>query len=192
MPTEPSKPAFNIVFVCTGNRFRSPLAAALMEKLAEGLPVVVTSMGTLDLGSLGPLPEAGALASGYGVSLNSHRTRPIRRGSLVDADLVVGFERVHIVTAVIDGGAKAERAFTLPDLVDLLEQGVRPDPTLDPAQRARQAVASAHDGRVGARREAMLEIADPLGQPWSTQEEIARRLSDLTQRLASALFGSSS
>ena len=40
-----------VAFVCTGNRFRSPLAAALLESEAEGLPVEIASLGTLDLGA---------------------------------------------------------------------------------------------------------------------------------------------
>ena len=40
-----------VVFVCTGNRFRSPLAAALFREATSGLPVDVRSMGTSVTGS---------------------------------------------------------------------------------------------------------------------------------------------
>jgi len=50
--------AFRIDFVCTGNRFRSPLAAELLRRAIGGLPVEVASVGTLDLGPLSALPEA--------------------------------------------------------------------------------------------------------------------------------------
>jgi protein-tyrosine-phosphatase len=50
-----SADVFRVAFVCTGNRFRSPLAAALFRSAAEGLPVEVASAGTLDLGGVGAL-----------------------------------------------------------------------------------------------------------------------------------------
>jgi hypothetical protein len=43
-----SDASFEVVFVCTGNRFRSPLAAALFGRATAGLPVSVSSRGTLD------------------------------------------------------------------------------------------------------------------------------------------------
>ena len=38
---------FEVVFVCTGNRFRSPLAESLLRAATEGLPVRVRSLGML-------------------------------------------------------------------------------------------------------------------------------------------------
>ena len=61
MPDNP--PLFSAVFVCTGNRFRSPLAAALLGRIAQGLPVVTASYGTLDVEGLPALPEVVALAA---------------------------------------------------------------------------------------------------------------------------------
>ncbi|MFN2560552.1 MAG: low molecular weight phosphatase family protein, partial [Jatrophihabitans sp.] len=42
--------AFAVLFVCTGNVCRSPLAERLMRaRLAPGLPVAVSSAGTMGL-----------------------------------------------------------------------------------------------------------------------------------------------
>ena len=38
---------FRFVIVCTGNRFRSPLAAAVVEQLVPELPVEVSSLNSL-------------------------------------------------------------------------------------------------------------------------------------------------
>ena len=43
--TEDDRP-FEIVFVCTGNQFRSPLGAAVFEREARGRSVRVSSCGT--------------------------------------------------------------------------------------------------------------------------------------------------
>jgi protein-tyrosine-phosphatase len=169
--------------VCTGNRFRSPLAAALLASEAEGPPVEVASLGTLDLGGEPALPEAVAIARELGLDLSGHRARAIRAGELRDLDLVVGFERKHVVASVVDGGAAIERAFTLPELVGLLDE------VDDPASSARAGIAAAHARRPpGFRDRPLPEIRDPLGLSAVEQREIARELEALVEALAAVLF----
>jgi protein-tyrosine-phosphatase len=171
---------FEVVFICTGNRFRSAIAEALLTRLTEGLPVTVTSAGTLDLGPVGVLPEALELAPGLGVELGEHRARCVRDVDLRDADLVLGFELVHVATAVVDCGAARERSFTLPELVELLPRDVEADG--DP----REAVRRAHEAREPGR---MRELADPLGARPEVFRATAEELRQLVQRLAASLFG---
>src|SRR6185312_16331316 len=104
---------FAIVFVCSGNRFRSPLAEHLMRDATEGLPVRVSSVGTLGIRESPALDEARALAREVGIDLDGHRSRPLRRELVEHADLVLGFERRHVAHAVVDGGVPRERAFTV-------------------------------------------------------------------------------
>ena len=118
--------SFEVVFICTGNRFRSAIAEALTARLTEGLPVEVSSAGTLDLGAVGVLPEALALAPELGVDLSAHRTRCVRDVDLREADLVLGFELTHLATAVVECGAARERTFTLPRAGCAAAAGRRP------------------------------------------------------------------
>jgi protein-tyrosine-phosphatase len=53
-----SEDSFDVVFICTGNRFRSAIAEGLMRRLTEGIAVQTTSAGTLDLGPVGALSLA--------------------------------------------------------------------------------------------------------------------------------------
>ena len=68
---------FDVVVICSGNRFRSPIAEAVLRREAEGLPVRVRSFGTMDLPTGQALPEAIELAPSYGLDLRSHRSRPV-------------------------------------------------------------------------------------------------------------------
>jgi protein-tyrosine phosphatase len=175
--------ALRVAFVCTGNRFRSPLAAALLASETEGLPLEIASVGTLDLGAQPALPEAVELAEELGVDLTAHRARTVASEDLSGYDLVVGFERKHVVSSVVEGGAPIERTFTLPELVGLLREVAEPPPGA-PAR-----IHTAHELRPPGFRNAPLpELPDPLGRSAPEQREIARRLAELVSELRDELF----
>jgi protein-tyrosine phosphatase len=178
----------NVVFLCTGNRFRSPLAAAVFRATAGTAAVHVESFGTLELGRLPALPEAVAAARAAGLDLGAHRARAITPGALADADLVLGFERDHVVSAVIDGRAGRESAFTLPELAELLGQleptGEATSPEVLVARAHALRHESSHDWRPP-------EIPDPLGLDPDAQRAIAARVEEIAATVARALFARS-
>ncbi|MEP7334202.1 MAG: hypothetical protein ABI717_00345 [Actinomycetota bacterium] len=179
---------FRLAFICTGNRFRSPLAAAVAADAVSGLPVSVESAGLLELDGMSALPEAIAAGAVHGVDLGAHRCRRLQPGSLSATDLVVGFERKHVNAAISDGGANVARAFTLPEAVSLLDLVDRP-PDSEPVARARALVRSAHELRGREPRQPQpVEIPDPLGQADALQHRIAESVADLSRRLVAALF----
>jgi protein-tyrosine phosphatase len=176
-----------VVFVCTGNRFRSPLAEHLLRRLAEGLPVRTTSRGTLKLGPVPALPLAVEAGRRFGVDLSAHHATSLEGENLSWADLVLGFERMHVVTAVVDADARREGTFTLPELVGLLEQASYPAET--GMARARAALDAAAELRSLDARRALPEVDDPIGRPAAVAAEIAEQVRGLTERLAAQLFG---
>ncbi len=167
--------AFDVVFVCTGNQFRSPLAAAVFAREIEGLPVRISSCGTAAADGARAFEEAAELGTRLSVDLSSHRSRSL--GRLAHADLVVGFERRHVERAVVDGGATRERTFTLPELVELLEARAAKGPP-------RERLAAVRPGNVLDAP----EIEDPVALARSEQEAIVGQVEDLATRLAVALF----
>lgn len=177
---------FDVVFICTGNRFRSAIGEGILRRLTEGLPVRTTSAGTLDLGPVGVLPEALELAPELDLDLGEHRARCVRDVDLSEADLVLGFEYHHLAAAVTEGGARRERTFTVPELVTLLEQDGAAADGGDPVTGARRAVRRADEARPDGRRP---EIADPLGASAEIFHSTALEVRALTERLAELLFG---
>lgn len=177
---------FDIVFICTGNRFRSVIGEGLMKRLTEGLPVRTTSAGTVDLGPVKALPEALELAPSLDLDLTEHRARYVRNVDLSEADLVLGFEYQHLPAAVTEGGARRERTFTVPELVMLLEEGGTATGGDNLVAEARRAVRRADDARPGGRRP---EIADPFGASPEVFHGTALEVRTLTERLAEMLFG---
>jgi protein-tyrosine phosphatase len=183
--------AFEIVVICTGNRFRSPLAESLLRNAAAtgGLPVRIRSAGTMELGSAAVLEEALEAAGKYGADLSAHRARSLAGEDLSRVDLILGFERSHVATAVIEAAASRERTFTLPHLVSLLDQVSVPERS-DAIERARTAVALADHARASASSPFdMPELHDPIGRSAREQREIASEVHLLTKRLVPLLFG---
>jgi len=87
----------NVLFVCTGNICRSPLAASLLERaLTErALEVTVTSAGT---GAWDGAPASeGAYLVGLerGLDLSGHRARLLTRELVERADLILTMARHH-------------------------------------------------------------------------------------------------
>ncbi|MFN2490993.1 MAG: hypothetical protein ABR529_14925 [Actinomycetota bacterium] len=181
---------FEILFVCTGNRCRSPIAEEQLRRLAGDLPVTVGSVGLLDLGAAPALPEVLEVAGSFGLDLSRHRARHLTGIDLSSVDLVVGLERSHVAAAVVEANVPYDRTFTLKEIVRLLSQ-VRAEPeTSDPADRARAMVALAHDQR---RDEPAFvageDIEDPFGGPRSAYVEMAQTVAQMCRSLMEGLFG---
>lgn len=90
-----------ILFVCTGNTCRSPMAECLMRELAvrEGIA------GEMEILSAGTCASDGAPASGgaqramqrRGLTLRHHRSQTVTRALLDECDLVIGLTAIHIL-----------------------------------------------------------------------------------------------
>jgi protein-tyrosine phosphatase len=96
-----------LVFVCTGNTCRSPLAEALCKKLlAErlGCPVqdllqkgyAITSAGLAAHAGEPAAEEAVEVARLHGADLSEHQSQPLTLDLLASADLVIGMTRGHL------------------------------------------------------------------------------------------------
>jgi len=180
---------FSIVFVCTGNRFRSPLAEAFVRRLALGLPVTTESFGTLELEDAPALPEAVEIGLRCGVDLSNHRTRHVGQSSLDRIDLVLGFEEAHVRRAVVDAKAPRTRAFTLRGIARLLP-AAEVSPQKDVIVRARGVLDQLEEVRAtesDSRRSD--EMRDPFGRSWNVYRETAAEIRELSIQLVETLFG---
>jgi protein-tyrosine phosphatase len=136
------------------------------------------------------LPEAVELAAAIGLDLSSHRARQLAEVELADSDLVLGFERIHVSAAVVDGQAAIGRTFTLPELVALLRE--LPEASTarggDEVEGARERVQQAHALRAASPSRSAPEVGDPLGRPLSVQRRTAETIRSLVAELATGLF----
>lgn len=86
-----------ILFVCTGNLYRSPLAAAFMRQKLETEPGAwkVDSAGTWTLPGQPVSPETVHAAAKFGASLEGHRSQLVSADLLSRFDLVLVMEKGH-------------------------------------------------------------------------------------------------
>lgn len=88
-----------VLFVCSGNLCRSPMAAAYLRQLGprRGLShLVVDSAGTLGIEGQPATPEAIEVLAEIGVDLTGHRSRGLRPADLDTSDYVVVMTEQHL------------------------------------------------------------------------------------------------
>lgn len=172
-------PSERVLVVCTANRCRSPLAAALLREALDvrTVGVEVRTAGLLDDGL--PATEATvAVAARRGVDLGGHRSARVDPTDVSAADLVIGMERLHVREAVLAVPEAWPRAFTLKELV---RRGEAVGPRSSHESLATW-LARLHEGR---RRQEVLgaspldDVADPAGHPIGEHEDLARELEQL-------------
>ena len=96
-----------VLFVCTGNTCRSPLAEATARKAAaeRGLKdVEFSSAGTGAFGGAGASEGAILIGVERGLDLGSHRSRPLTPELVAQSDLILGLSDHHVSTAISLGG----------------------------------------------------------------------------------------
>jgi protein-tyrosine-phosphatase len=89
----------HIVFVCTGNICRSPMAEGLMRhkyKKAGRHDLIVSSMGIHALYDSPATEYAQKVCKKNGFDISSHRARYLMGDALEKADLILCMEPVHV------------------------------------------------------------------------------------------------
>lgn len=112
----------SVLFVCTANRYRSPLAAAIMEKVLDenvrdaDNARFIRSRESWHIDSAGTWAKTGepallvvsAAAQRLGIELSGHRSKRVNRELLMEQDLILVMQSSH----------RESLQFEFPDLKD--------------------------------------------------------------------------
>jgi len=136
-----------ILFVCTGNTCRSPMAAALLRHaLGRRSGFRVQSAGVAAQSGAPASPETVAILKESGIDLEHHRSRPITSEMVREAMLILAMTRKHRETVLELFPEAGERVFLLGEFTG--------DPSLreipDPLGSGRSAYIETRDAIVAA------------------------------------------
>jgi protein-tyrosine phosphatase len=185
-------PHVHVLFVCTANICRSPMAAALLAARMHDHTDSVTVSSAGIRGGRGVAPsmvpdEVLEVMDAYGIDLREHRSRALTVPMLHDADLVIGMGRRHVQEAILLDPGSWPHAFMLKELV-------RRGGELGPRRRAQGLgswIEAAHGDRTRgslAHRSAVDEVVDPYGGTLSDYRSTAVALAQLTAGMAGLLW----
>jgi protein-tyrosine-phosphatase len=97
---------FNVLFICSGNTCRSPMAAGIFSTLISRKYCEIRSAGTAAMSGLQAAHYARQVVREYGGSIDHHRTRYLDRDLVEWADLILVMEYRHYETVLeIDSDA---------------------------------------------------------------------------------------
>ena len=154
-----------VLFICTANRFRSPIAAAAFRKKLgdEGMASEwrVDSAGTWTTPGLPAVPEAVLTAHELGLNIEEHVTKLVNGLDLQQFNLILAMEAGHKEAIVSEFPQVHERVFMLSYVVGGISYDI-PDP-----------MAAEED----MTREITTEVCDLVWKGFSEICQLARRLS---------------
>ena len=182
----------SVLFVCTGNICRSPVAEALLQSRAEelGLPITVRSAGSW-AGRGNPATSNAILAAReMGLDIQGHRARPLADHLIRGADLVLALAREHrheVVSLVAEAGPKT---FTLKELAVLLE-ALPQAPVHADAETALTRIAEADRLRARGAAPGLRDpdVRDPIGSALFAYRDVAWDIQTAVDAMLAGLFG---
>lgn len=172
-----------VLFVCTGNICRSPLAEMLLQKSTRGLPIDVASSGTGALVGRGMPVENQEIAKGLGISdPTNHAARLLTTEQIHDADLVLALSRAHR-RQIVELVPRASRyTFTLREFARIANSLTADDfaslNSSHPAERLREVIelVAQFRGSVPPTDPADDDVVDPYQQTFDVYAEQAEQL----------------
>jgi protein-tyrosine phosphatase len=173
---------FTVLYVCTGNVCRSPIAELLFRAwVAPSADVTVSSAGTQALVGQGIDRSSASALGQLGVDPTQHRARQFEPWMAADADLILTAERAHRDLVITELPGAFRRVFTMKEFARLARHA-RPGPPREVI--AYLAALRGVDGAVALEADNM---PDPYRSPIHEAKSIAQQVTDTVHAAIDAL-----
>jgi len=147
-----------VLFVCSGNSCRSPMAAGILRSMLGGRAAVdVVSAGVSAAEGMSASPQARAVMQGRGIDISGHISRRLSREMVKDASLIVVMTEEHRKTVLRQFSAAKGKTYLLADFDETGETRYR-------------------------------DVADPVGQPEDAYRRCVEEMWNPLSNLAIKLF----
>lgn len=165
-----------ILFVCTGNTCRSPMAAALLAKAAaeSGLRIEVLSAGTGAAEYQPATPEALGAMRDLDIDLSAHRSRRLSADLVAAADLILTMTAAQRATVRLLAPEAAGKVFTLLDFAGTGTGHPGQEVTVSQSNPSQSSPVEC-------------DIPDPIGQPLEHYRRCAAILQDAVRAVVGRL-----
>jgi protein-tyrosine phosphatase len=183
-----------VLFVCTGNICRSPLAERLLRSWAGdalgagAAELTVGSAGTAAIDGTPMDPHSAQALTELGGNPEGFRARRLAPGESLDADLVLTMTRAQRQLVLHADPRSLRRVFTLAEAAGLLPLADRDGlPPLPVPQRARELAVRLDAARAYRRGTDEDDVRDPIGRPLEVHRQVAARIAGALRPLADVL-----
>lgn len=158
----------NILFVCTGNICRSPMAQIMLANAVPAGDVLVESAGTRALNGEPMHAHSQAVLRELRLYCPDFRSRMLTPPIVEQADLVLGFSREHRAIARQLAPGRWRRAFTIREFVLSQTEANR-------TSMSARCVDPTHPS---------LDIDDPIGKPVEAFRELSSEIGPMMTLIA--------
>jgi protein arginine phosphatase len=171
-----------ILFVCTGNVCRSPMAEGFLrhEAANRGLAIETKSTGTHAWFGRAATIDGRKVMNELGVPIDDHRTLELDERLVEWADLIIGMSREHSRDTMRAFPQAERKTFTMKGLLELLPDLPSYEDTvawLEAAYAMRDKADAVHPA----------DIDDPIGEREAAYRRVATEIRDLVERFAKGL-----
>ena len=181
---EPEPAVAAVLFVCTGNLCRSPLAERLGRAYVEeflpgrGAELRLTSAGTQGVVGSSMHPSSALVLEGLGGDPEGFLARRLEAAHVEAADLVLTMTRDHRRDVLALAPRALRRTFTLPEAAGLLDlvdgDPIGPDgPYPERVRHLVGALAEARSRRLAGEAD---DIPDPIGRPLEVHQAVGEAI----------------
>ena len=116
-----------ILFICTGNVCRSPMAEGIFRKVVSGRPFEVRSAGLGAANGMPPSAHAIQAVRELGIDISGQRSQMLTAELVASSDYILGMTHSHVDSVMMMYPQAAEKTFLLrefDDTLDLFEKDI--------------------------------------------------------------------